>query len=306
MNILVSGASGLIGATLVPFLTTGGHTVTRLVRAAPKPGTAEIQWNPQTGSINIAGLEGMAAVVHLAGENIAAARWTAEQKARIRESRVRGTQLLSEALAQLSQPPQVFMCASAIGYYGDRGDELLQEESPAGSGFLAEVCRAWEAATEPAVQKGIRTVQLRIGVVLSPAGGALARMLLPFKMGVGGVIGDGKQYMSWIGLDDVVGAIQHVLVTDSLRGAVNAVAPHPVTNRDFTKTLGRVLGRPTLLPMPAFAARLAFGEMADELLLASTRVEPSRLVSTGYVFRYPELDAALRHLLGKEEAQLRP
>lgn len=299
MKVLVSGASGLIGSALVPFLTTGGHTVTRLVRAQPRPEAAAVQWDPLAGRVELASLEGMDAVVHLAGENIAAGRWTPERKARIRESRVRGTTTLCDALAQLSQPPQVLVSASAIGYYGDRGEEVLREDSAPGTGFLAEVCRAWEDATASAVQKGIRVVQLRIGVVLSPTGGALARMLTPFKLGAGGIIGSGKQYMSWIGIDDLVGAIAHALTTDTLHGPVNAVAPRPVTNAEFTQTLGRVLRRPTWLPMPAFAARLAFGEMADALLLASARVEPARLLASGYAFRHPDLEAALRHLLGR-------
>jgi hypothetical protein len=299
MKLLVTGASGLIGSALVPFLTTDGHRVTRLVRSQPRSGAVEVQWDPEAGVRDLASLEGLDAVVHLAGENIAAGRWTVEKKARIRDSRVKGTKTLCEALAQLSQPPKVLVSASAIGYYGDRGAELLWENSALGTGFLAEVCQAWEEATRPAMEKGIRVVLLRIGVVLSPAGGALAKMLLPFKLGLGGIIGSGKQYMSWIALDDVVGTIDHVLITDTLQGPVNAVAPHPVTNSEFTKTLRRVLRRPTLFPMPAFAARLAFGEMADELLLASTRVEPKRLIATEYRFRYPELEDALRHLLGR-------
>jgi hypothetical protein len=241
----------------------------------------------------------MDAIVHLAGENIAGGRWTAARKARIRDSRVIGTRTLCETLARLSQPPKVLVSASAIGYYGDRGAEPLWENSTFGTGFLADVCRAWEEATQPAVQKGIRVVLLRLGIVLSPAGGALAKMLLPFKLGLGGVLGRGNQYMSWIALDDVAGAMAHTLVTDTLQGPVNAVAPYPVTNREFTRTLGRILRRPTVFPLPAFAARLVFGEMADALLLASTRVEPKRLLATQYVFRYPELDGALRHLLGK-------
>lgn len=299
MKVLVTGASGLVGSALVPLLTAGGHTVARLVRSPPRPSVAEVQWNPETGIREIASLEGMDAVVHLAGENIAGGRWTAERKARIRDSRVTGTRTLCETLARLARPPKVLVSASAIGYYGDRGGEVLRETSAPGLGFLPEVCRAWEEATEPAAQKGIRVVLLRIGVVLSPAGGALAKMLFPFKLGAGGIIGSGQQYMSWIGLDDIIGAIHHALMTDALQGPVNVVAPHPVTNRDFTKTLGRVLGRPTLFPMPAFAARLAFGEMADALLLASTRVEPARLMAANYAFRHPDLEGALRHLLGK-------
>jgi uncharacterized protein len=299
MKVLVTGASGLVGSALVPYLTTGGHRITCLVRSQPRPGAAEMRWDPASGVEDSGGLEGMEAVVHLAGENIAGGRWTAARKARIRSSRVMGTRTLCETLTRLSQPPKVLVSASAIGYYGDRGAEPLWENSAFGTGFLAEVCRAWEEATQPAVQKGIRVVLLRIGIVLSPAGGALAKMLIPFKLGLGGVIGSGNQYMSWIALDDVVSVIAHALVTDTLQGPVNAVAPYPVTNREFTKTLGRVLKRPTMFPLPGFGARLAFGEMADALLLASTRVEPKRLLATQYVFRYPELEGALRHLLGK-------
>lgn len=298
MNILVTGSSGFIGSALVPFLVSNGHSVTRLVRAGPRSGHAEVHWDPAAGTLDMAGLAGVDAVVHLAGESIAAGRWTAERKARIRDSRVKGTQVLCAALGRLELPPKVLVCASAIGYYGDRGEEILREESPPGSGFLAEVCRAWEAAASPALDKGIRVVHLRNGVVLSPAGGALGKMLVPFKMGVGGKLGSGEQYMSWIALDDLLGGIDHTLATDTLQGPVNAVAPHPVTNLEFTTTLGRVLSRPTLLPMPAFVARLAFGEMADELLLASTRVEPTRLLASGYRFRYPELAGALRQMLG--------
>lgn len=297
MKILVTGSSGFVGSALVPFLTQSGHDVRRLVRSKPGPGTADVQWDPKAGTLEAAGLEGLDGVVHLAGESIATGRWTAEKKARIRDSRVLGTRLLAESISRLARPPKVLVCSSAIGYYGDRGQESLREESALGSGFLADVCRDWEAAAAPAVQKGIRVVHLRIGVVLGPSGGALAKMLPPFKMGLGGVIGSGRQYMSWISLDDLMGVMHHALTTPSLSGAVNAVSPNPVTNAEFTNTLGKVLSRPTIFPMPAFAARLAFGEMADELLLASARVEPARLTASGYTFRYPLLEGALRHLL---------
>lgn len=302
MNILVSGSTGLVGSELVPFLATKGHKVTRLKRSKlgseSKIREAEAYWNPDSNKVDISSLEGHEAVVHLAGENIGGI-WTDEKKNKIRKSRVNGTRLLSKSLSGLVKPPKVLVCASAIGYYGDRGDEVLTEESKSGEGFLAEVSREWEAAAEPAVQKGIRVVHLRFGLVLSPKGGALKTMLFPFRMGVGGTIGSGKQYLSWVAIDDVVGAVYHAITNESLKGPVSVVAPNPVTNREFTKTLGRVLGRPTLLPVPAFALRLVAREMADETLLASTRVQPRALLSTGYQFRYPELEGALRHLLGK-------
>jgi uncharacterized protein (TIGR01777 family) len=299
MRVLVSGSSGLVGSALVSLLTGGGHQVVRLVRAQPKDEASEVRWDPEAGDIDGAGLKGVDAAVHLAGESIAAGRWTAAKKGRILESRVKGTRLLAEALAGLEPVPRALVSASAVGYYGDRGEEELREESGSGSAFLSEVCRQWEAATEPAAAGGIRVVNLRFGIMLSAAGGALPRLLTPFRLGAGGTVGSGRQFMSWIALDDVVGVILHALITEALRGPVNAVAPQPVTNREFTKTLGRVLGRPTLFPLPAFAARLAFGEMADELLLASQRVEPARLLASGYSFRFPELEGALRHVLGK-------
>jgi uncharacterized protein (TIGR01777 family) len=302
VRVAVSGSGGLIGAEVVSALSAAGSEVVRLVRRDPAPGEAAVRWDPGKGIADPAGLSGLDAVVHLAGENIAAGRWNAARKAAIRESRVEGTRLLCDALAALPVPPKTLVCASAIGYYGDRGDELLTEESPVGTGFLAAVCREWEAATRPAHRTGIRVVTLRIGMVLTPKGGALSRMLLPVRAGFGGVLGNGRQYVSWIALDDLPGIVLHVLANADLRGPVNAVAPRPVTNREFTEALGRVLSRPTPLPVPAFALRIAVGEMADALLLASTRVVPRRLEETGYRFRFPELHGALRHLLGKPEA----
>jgi len=297
MQIAVSGSSGLVGSALLPFLTTGGHRVTRLVRKAA--GGDEVAWDIAQGVKELPRLEGVDAVVHLAGENIAAGRWTAARKEEIRRSRVEGTRRLSESLARLSRRPKVLVSASAVGFYGNRGNEILHEDSTPGRDFLAQVCRDWEAATEPASRAGIRAVQLRFGMILSPAGGALKKMLLPFKLGAGGRIGSGTQYVSWIAIDDAVGAIHHAIVTESLQGPVNGVAPTPVSNAEYTRTLARVLSRPAIAPMPAFAARLAFGEMADALLLASQRVMPSRLQATGYRFRHPELEGALRHLLGR-------
>ena len=299
MKILVTGSTGLVGSALIPALKSSGHQIVRLVRSKPKD-ASEVYWNPEQGTINAVELEGLDAVVHLAGENLAAGRWTDEKKQRIRESRVKGTRLLSETLAQLNEKPAVLVSASAVGFYGNRGDEILTEQSASGSDFLAEVCREWELATQAAAQAGIRVVNLRFGVIFSGEGGALKKMLTPFRLGVGGKLGSGRQYLSWIAIDDVVGAIEHALTNDSLRGAVNAVAPQAVTNREFTKTLGRVLSRPTILPVPAFAARLAFGEMADATLLSSQRVEPERLNEAGYTFKYPTLEAALRHVLNKE------
>jgi hypothetical protein len=287
---------------VVTSLSAAGHEVVRLVRRAPAPGEKAVRWDPEKGEIDAAGLEGLDAVVHLAGENIASGRWNAARKAAIRASRVNGTRLLCDALAGLARPPKTLVCASAIGYYGDRVADVLTEESPPGAGFLPDVCREWEAAAEAAMRKGVRVVVLRIGVVLSPNGGALSRMLPLFRIGLGGVIGSGRQYVSWVALDDLPLIILHALQCGDLSGPVNAVAPRPVTNREFTEALGKVLSRPTPLPVPAFALRLAVGgEMADALLLASARVVPRRLEETGYPFRFPELPAALRHLLGKGE-----
>jgi uncharacterized protein (TIGR01777 family) len=296
MHVAVTGASGLVGSTLVPLLTTGGHTVTKLVRRDAAKG--EASWDPDS-VFDASSLDGIDAVVHLAGENIAASRWSSKVKERIRSSRVDGTRNLCEALAEMESPPKVFICASAIGFYGNRGAEELTEESAGGTGFLAEVAQQWEAATQPVRDAGSRVVNLRFGIILSPKDGVLAKMLLPFKLGGGGRVGSGKQYWSWISIDDAAGAIHHALMTNSLLGSVNAVAPNPVTNAEFTKTLGRVLHRPIVVPMPAFVVRLALGEMANALLLDSTRVVPKELIRTGYAFRQPTLESALRHLLGR-------
>ena len=299
MNVAVTGAGGLIGSALISSLEAGGHRVIPLVRRAPRPDEDALRWDPASGAITPPGSAVGDAIVHLAGESIMGVRWTSAKKRRIRESRTTATRLLVQTLTRLAKPPAVFVCASGIGYYGSRGDEMLTEESRPGTGFLAELGRDWEAATATAITQGIRVVNLRLGVVLSERGGALAKMLTPFRLGMGGVIGNGAQWMSWIALDDVVGAIRHALATDALRGPVNAVAPAPVTNAEFIRTLGRVLERPTLVPLPAFAARLALGEMADELLLTSQRVVPARLQASGYRFRYPTLEGALRGVLGR-------
>ena len=300
MRVLMTGSSGLVGAALTTRLEGEGHTVRRLLRRAPATSDPSTTWwNPADGTLADGALDGVDAVVHLAGENIAGGRWTEKRKAEIRASRVDGTRRLSEALAKVSSRPRVLVSASAIGFYGDRGDERLDESAAAGAGFLSDVCREWEAAIAPARDGGIRVVNLRIGIVLTAAGGALAKMLTPFKLGVGGTIGSGQQYMSWITLDDLVGVVLHALSGDEMSGPVNAVAPEAVTNRVFTKTLGQVLGRPTIFPMPAFAARVAFGEMADALLLASSRVVPARLAERGFQCAHPELEGALQHVLGR-------
>ncbi|MCK6459109.1 MAG: TIGR01777 family oxidoreductase [Planctomycetes bacterium] len=285
LRVAVTGATGLVGSALVPFLSTGGHEPV----AVPRDG----------GAFDLRRLEGADAVVHLAGENIASGRWTPERKERIRRSRVEGTRRVAERIAGMERPPRVLVCASAIGLYGDRGDEELDERSAPGRGFLADVCREWEAAADPARIRGTRVVHLRLGIVLSPRGGALRRMLAPFRMGLGGRIGSGRQHMSWISIDDAVGAIHAAIRDGSMEGPVNAVAPEPVTNARWTETLARVLRRPAILPMPAFAARIAFGEMADALLLASARVFPRRLEEARYRFRDADLEGCLRRLLGE-------
>ncbi len=295
-RILVSGASGLIGSALVPALRQAGNVVTSLVRRAA--GAGEIGWDPEASRLNRGELENFDAVIHLAGENIGA-RWTRERRRRIRESRVRGTCLLSEALAGLRQPPRTLVSVSAVGIYGSRGDELLTEASSPGdpSDFLVSVCLDWEAAADPARAAGIRVAHPRFGVVLSPEGGALRRLLLPFRLGLGGRLGSGTQWMSWISIADVVGALRHIMVTETLAGPINVTAPEPLSNREFVGVLGRVLRRPTVLPVPAAALRLVFGEMADGTLLGSSRVLPERLLQSGYRFQHTGLESALSSLL---------
>ena len=293
-KVLVSGSSGLIGSALCSFLAAHGYQVTRLIRGASS-GENQISWDPDK-PLAPESVSGFDAVVHLAGESIVG-RWTDEKRAAIRHSRVSKTKNLAKALAEAPQRPRVFISASAIGYYGNRGQETLHEDSPVGRGFLADVCREWEFATSSAADAGIRTAQTRFGIVLSQAGGALAKMLTPFRLGVGGNMGNGHQWWSWIDLQDAVGAIGHVIKTASLRGAVNVVSPNPVSNAEFTKTLSSVLSRPAVFPMPAFVARLALGQMADELLLASQRVEPAKLLANGYVFQQPNLRQSLQAIL---------
>lgn len=295
MKVLVTGASGLIGSALCDTLVEKGHDVGRLQRREGAPGKP--WWDLLAGEVHLGAFSGPDAVVHLAGDNIASGRWTAAKKKRIRESRVLGTELLVDHLAKLEKKPRVLLSASAIGYYGDCGDRTLSEEAPAGSDFLAEVCEQWEAATAAAGKAGIRVVRLRTGVVLSGSGGALQKMLTPFKLGVGGILGDGSQYMSWISIQDVVGSLLWLLEQESIAGPVNLVSPTAVTNLQFTKALGKVLSRPTIFPMPAPVVRLLFGQMGEELLLASTRVTPQVLEDGGYTFQHTALEDALRHVL---------
>ncbi len=299
LHVAITGASGLIGRVLGAFLTTGGHEVIRIVRRTPGPG--EVEWQPAHGRIDAKPLDGVDAVVHLAGENVASGRWTAHRKRRIRESRTIATRLLAEGLASLARPPKVLVSASAIGIYGPRGDDVLTEESVPGpdGDFFVDLAREWETAADPARRAGIRVAHPRFGVVLSPRGGALAKLLPPFRAGVGGPLGGGGAWMSWVSIDDAVSAVHHALFSDSLAGPYNVAAPEPVTNREFTQTLGRVLRRPTVFPVPAAALRAVFGEMADATILASIRVRPAALERDGYAFRHPRLEPALRFLLGR-------
>jgi uncharacterized protein (TIGR01777 family) len=301
LRVAVTGASGTVGRALCAFLTTGGHSVLRLVRRAAGPD--EVAWDPHAGTVELEKLEGVDAVIHLAGAGVADGRWTDARKKEIHESRELGTRTLAGALAKLSRPPRVFVSTSAVGYYGDTGDEPRDESAAPADDFLARVCKAWEASTEAAETRGIRTVKLRVGVVLTPSGGALQKMLPPFKLGGGGPQGSGRQWMSWIHLDDLLGLYHQALFDERWTGAFNAVAPNPVRNAEFAHALGRVLGRPAVVPLPAAAIRAAFGEMGEAVLLAGQRVSPAKAQAAGFHFLYPELDGALRMLLGKNRLE---
>ena len=297
LKVLISGASGVIGSVLTPFLTTGGHQVVRLVRRDPKEG--EIFWNPAKEQLDTSAIKGINAMVHLAGEHIGQGRWTPDKKRVIIESRTKSTELIAKAAAAMNPPPQVLVCASAIGYYGNRDECLMTEDACCGNDFISEVCDLWEKAAAPAIDKGIRVVFARIGIALTPMGGALERMLLPFMLGLGGKFGTGSQYTSWIGIDDVVAAIYHLINNKNISGPVNLTAPNPVTNAEFTQILGNVLNRPTKMTVPEWAIKLAFGQMGREVVLSGAKVEPQKLLESGYRFRYPDLESALLHLLGK-------
>lgn len=296
VRILVTGSTGLIGSALVSHLENEGHSVTRLIRSEPRDGNG-VQWDPDAGSIDAVRLNGLDGVVHLGGENLASGLWTTAKKEAIRRSRVVSTELLARTVAGLTEPPKVFACASAVGFYGDRGDAIMSEDCVPGDGFLASVCQDWETATAPASDAGIRVANMRFGLVLSPAGGALEKMLLAFRMGFGGHVGSGRQYVSWVSIGDVVRAIHYVLSTDSLAGPVNVMSPNSVTNHEFAKALGHVLHRPSICHVPKFVVRGIMGQAADELLLSSCRAVPKRLQEAGFQFDHPDIEGALKYLL---------
>jgi uncharacterized protein (TIGR01777 family) len=298
MRIAISGSTGLIGSALVASLKSDGHQVVRLVRHAVPSGSPDVTWDPAREALHPDALDGVDAVVHLAGESVAE-RWTDEHRERIRQSRERGTRLIANTVAGLAHRPRVLVSASAVGIYGDGRDQVLDESSPTGAGFLADVARAWEAAAEPARAAGIRVVHPRFGIVLSPNGGVLGRLLTPFKLGAGGRIGTGRQWQSWVALHDTVRAIRFAIDVEAMEGAMNVTAPYPVTNEELTKTLAHVLGRPSFAAVPAFALRLAFGDMADEMLLAGQKVLPRRLLDAGFQFHHPTLEVALRYELSQ-------
>ncbi|HZD00829.1 MAG TPA: TIGR01777 family oxidoreductase [Actinomycetes bacterium] len=297
MRIAVTGSTGLIGTVLVSRLAADGHQVIRFTRS-PSPAQGDAHWDPAGGTVDAGALARADAVVHLAGRSIGALRWTAKVRREILDSRVDGTRLLAETMAGLEAGPRVLVCASGVNWYGDRGDEVLTERSPGGQGFLAEVCQQWEAAAEPARAAGARTVHVRTGVVQAREGGALPIQARLFRLGLGGRLGSGRQWWSWIALDDLVGIYIHAL-TSQVQGPLNGTTPNPVTNAEFTAVLARVLGRPALLPVPALGPRLLLGQMADELLFNSTRAYPAATQASGYAFRHPDLEPALRHVLGR-------
>jgi len=299
LRVVISGGSGLIGSHLIPFLTTGGHEVYQLVRPPAEPGDRQFLWNPNAGECDPARWGEVDAVIHLGGKGIADDRWTDTVKQQIRDSRVGSTRLIAETVASMQPKPRVLICASATGVYGDRGQEELTETSDFGEGFLADVGKAWEAAADPAREAGIRVVHARLGVVLTPKGGALRQMLTPFRLGAGGPIGSGRQVWSWIGIDDAVAALYHCIASDEIDGPVNIVSPQPVSNLEFSRILGEVLHRPSVFAVPGFTAQAMFGEMANEALLASARVVPQRLENTGFTPGYPTLTFCLQHLLGR-------
>ncbi|MEE2881718.1 MAG: TIGR01777 family oxidoreductase, partial [Chloroflexota bacterium] len=300
-KILISGSTGMIGQALSAYLSTGGHKVVKLVRGnnTNEDDKDKIFWDPVNEVINLKELEGFDYVIHLAGENVGESRWTTKKKAKILDSRVHGTAFLAESLSKLKLPPKALLCASATGYYGDAGDSLLNEQSPNGTGFLAQVVEKWEESTRSAADKGIRVVNLRFGVVISPIGGALKKLLLPFKIGFGGKIGNGRQYMSWISLDDAIGAIRHLMENPKVEGPINIASNNSITNKEFTKQLGAILKRPTLATVPALVIKILFGKMGKETVLASTRVDSSRLLQSGYTYRHPHIEGVLNDYLGK-------
>lgn len=303
MKVLISGSTGLVGSELIHYLKRKGHQPVRLVRRIGPFEEPQIGWDIQAGKLDPKELEGIDAVIHLAGESIASGRWTEERKQKIVDSRVKGTRLLAETVAKMENPPKVFICASAVGFYGNRGDELLNDVSSKGKGFLADTCKQWEDACQPARDKGIRVVNSRFGIILSPKGGALKAMYWPFRLGLAGDLGNGKQYMSWVALADVVAALEHILTHDELQGPVNVVSPQAVTNHQFTEVMRKTVtcsllpGHYWTPPAPAFVIKAVLGEMAEEMLLASQRVRPVALQGSGYVFQHPELKPALGSML---------
>jgi uncharacterized protein len=306
VDVAVTGSHGFVGSALVPALRRAGHRVVRLVRGQPKSAD-ELGWDPEAGTVDAAGLEGIGGVVHLAGAGIGDKRWTDARKRLILESRTKGTTLLARTLAQLARPPSVLVSASATGYYGDRGDEPLDEQSAPGNDFVAGVCVQWEAATAPAADAGIRVARTRSGIILGREGGVFPRMLLPFRLGLGGRMGSGRQYMSWISIDDEVRAILHALAQERVAGPVNLTGPRPVTNAEFTKTLGRVLHRPTAIPTPLLPLRALYGsELVQHLLVEGQRVLPKQLEQTGYEFAHPTLEEALRAVVDRHRRRIGP